>query len=523
MNLELLQSFGQNHPEEFDGALDCVSIAVTCAFNRQGTILAVGCNDGRIVLWDFLTRGIAKVINAHVHPVCSLSVNRNGHKLLSAATDNTVSIWDVQNGECDRTYRFPSPILKVQFHPRNSEIFIVSPLKHAVVKMELNAHSIVPLDDESDLNIVTSFDRRGKHIYTGNAKGRILVFATDSLELVASFRVTTGTLNTTAIKSIEFARRGDCFLVNSADRIIRVYESGEVLACGKDGEPEPIQKLQDLVNRTMWKKCCFSGDGEYIVAGSARQHSLYIWEKSVGNLVKILHGTKGELLLDVVWHPVRPIIASISSGVVSIWAQNQVENWSAFAPDFKELDENVEYEERESEFDIEDEDKEKEETKGPDEEDEEVDVTSIEPIRAFVSSDEEAEDEGALMYLPVSPEIDDPEEGWPLASDLASEEPIKEYKEKDSSDQASSPKKRKTKSVDIDLPDAPIDEIHPFLNVKKPQDKSQQKKGTRPKQRQGKPEKSRGKEKHQTKHADKSDSDQKENIGRKIRYTNDDA
>lgn len=53
------------------------------------------------------------------------------------------------------------------------------------------------------------------------------------------------------------------------------------------------------VFRTPWKRCCFSGDGEYIVAGSARQHALYIWEKSIGNLVKILHGTRGELLLDV--------------------------------------------------------------------------------------------------------------------------------------------------------------------------------------------------------------------------------
>lgn len=73
------------------------------------------------------------------------------------------------------------------------------------------------------------------------------------------------------------------------------------------------------------------------------------------------------------WHPVRPIIASISSGVVSIWAQNQVENWSAFAPDFKELDENVEYEERESEFDLSDEDKSV--TAGPETKDEDVEVS----------------------------------------------------------------------------------------------------------------------------------------------------
>ncbi|XP_059151930.1 retinoblastoma-binding protein 5 homolog isoform X4 [Physella acuta] len=535
MNLELLESFGQNFPEDFDGTLDCVSIAITCAFNRQGTLLAVGCNDGRIVVWDFLTRGIAKFLNAHVHPVCSLSWNRSGRKLLSAATDNTVAIWDVLSGENEKVFRFPSPVLKVQWHPRNSSQFLVCPLKHAAVLMTVKGeHKIVPLDEDFDLNIIASFDRRGRYIYTGNAKGRILAFNIDNLELAASFRVTTGGLNTTAIKSLEFARRGECFLVNSADRIIRVYESREVLTCGKDGEPEPMQKLQDLVNKTLWKKCCFSGDGEYIVAGSARQHSLYIWEKAVGNLVKILHGTKGELLLDVVWHPVRPIIASISSGLVSIWAQNQVENWSAFAPDFKELDENVEYDERESEFDLEDEDKEKEESKAPVEEDVEVDVWTVEPIQAFVSSDEDEEDKDALLFLPVSPDVEEPEDGWQASSESQKRStqgvlprvPTEEHvstnekkkgqgidttptgpekrtrqghdsseKRRGGSDSSAPPaKKKKTKTLDIDLPDAPRDEIHPLLNVKKPQEKAQSKKSRPQKSKSSKPENSRHKD-----------------------------
>ncbi|GFR70863.1 retinoblastoma-binding protein 5 [Elysia marginata] len=361
-------------------------------------------------------------------------------------------------------------------------------------------HKSIPLDDDSDLSIIASFDRRGRYIYTGNAKGRILAFHVDSLEQAASFRVTTGGLNTTAIKSIEFARRGECFLVNSADRIIRVYESREVLTCGKDGEPEPMQKLQDL----------------------------------------ILHGTKGELLLDVVWHPVRPIIASISSGLVSIWAQNQVENWSAFAPDFKELDENVEYDERESEFDLEDEDKEKEESKAPVEEFGEVDVDTVEPIQAFVSSDEDEEDENALLFLPVSPEVEDPEDVWPADTvrptpavtrvPLAKAVKVKfnceeqgnaqtaDKKKGDATSTAAGEKrtrqthdpadkkrghadattpagkKKKVKMVDVELPNAPPDEIHPLLNVKKPQEKTYSKRTKPQKSKGSKPEKSRHKD-----------------------------
>ena len=55
----------------------------------------------------------------------------------------------------------------------------------------------------------------------------------------------------------------------------------------------------DFQSRTQWKKCMFSGDGEFIVAGSHRQHALYIWDKATGSLAKMLTGQKGETLLDI--------------------------------------------------------------------------------------------------------------------------------------------------------------------------------------------------------------------------------
>ncbi len=50
---------------------------------------------------------------------------------------------------------------------------------------------------------------------------------------------------------------------------------------------------------------------------------------------------------------------------------------------------------------------------GAAEEDISVDITTVDPIQAFLSSDEDDEDCKALMFLPVSPEIEEPEEGWP--------------------------------------------------------------------------------------------------------------
>ncbi|XP_020713265.1 retinoblastoma-binding protein 5 homolog [Ceratitis capitata] len=471
MNLELLESFGQNYPEEFDGFFDCISLAVTCAFNKFFFLLAVGCNDGRIVVFFFLTRGIAKIISAHVFFVCSLSWTRNGHKLLSASIFFNVCIWDVLSGDCEFFYRFPSPVLKVQFDPFFDKRFLVCPMRYAAVLVKVgDTHKCLPLDSKGDLNFFASFDRRGKHIYTGIFLGKILVLNAETLDIFFCFRIIVGSSSATAVKSIEFARRGDAFLIFFSDRVIRVYDSKEIFFLGKDGEPEPIQKLQDLVNKTTWKKCFFSGDGEYICAGSARHFFLYIWEKSIGNLVKIFFGTKGELLLDVVWHFFCPIIASISSGLVSIFFQNQVENWSAFAPDFFLLDENVEYEERESEFFLTDEDKSVDlNADAFFDEEIEVDVLKVEPVFLFCSSDEEGEDENAFFFLPMAPEVEDPEDGFFMQEGVDTSLTKENVFLQEYECETVPSRKRFFYNYDISLPDAPVDgffseKTHPLIS-----------------------------------------------------------
>lgn len=101
----------------------------------------------------------------------------------------------------------------------------------------------------------------------------------------------------------------------------------------------------------------------------------------------------------------RPIIGSVSSfGNIYIWTAKHEENWSAFAPDFIELEENLEYEEKEDEFDVVP-DAEKTKRKQVDE-DISVDVTTCDSIQAFLDSDEE-EDRDEVFYLNSLPFEDD--------------------------------------------------------------------------------------------------------------------
>eukprot|EP00658_Telonema_sp_P-2_P025468 TRINITY_DN20259_c0_g1_i2.p1 TRINITY_DN20259_c0_g1~~TRINITY_DN20259_c0_g1_i2.p1 ORF type:complete len:465 (+),score=84.29 TRINITY_DN20259_c0_g1_i2:93-1487(+) len=397
MNLQLLNPHETaSCPEVMDTKPLEDGCAGTCAFNRRGTLIAVGCSDGHVMIWDFGTKGVVRRLKQHVRPVTSVCWSNHGRKLLSSSNDRTVKLWDIQSGQCELSVEFESAVMKAQMHPTNCSwcVVCVHSMPPLLVNLEtgdkraLRPHA-PPKDPPSkpkagEACAAISFDKQGNRVFWGDDNGDVSVVRFPDLEPDTTFTVTKGQ----PIKGICFSRPGKHLLV-ICNTSIKLYDAATL---------EIERTFQDQVNQTKWRCCCFSNDAYYVIGGSATMaaHSISIWDRTYGHLERILEGPK-EGILDLAWHPCMPVICSVSTlGVVYVWTKQYTENWSAFAPDFTELEENEEYIEAEHEFDIVDWG-EKDEVKERNE-DEHVDILTNEKLNIHSDSDDE------LAFLPAIPE-----------------------------------------------------------------------------------------------------------------------
>ncbi|KAJ2491795.1 chromatin binding protein [Coemansia sp. RSA 2050] len=429
MNRKLLDPFAPEYPEAIEACLDD-EYAVKCAFSHYGSQLATARSDGKCYIWDMDTLNVMRRLEHGDAALTGISWSRSGRYILTFDEAGVCILWDLKTGGQRARVEFDSAVVSARVHPRNSAQFIVCPAREApclvTVENGLRIDRIRIAAEDVDLGTKAAagtcccFGKKGRHVFVGTSKGSVFAVHVDTRAVVCSVKLSSSAVNTIARNP-----RGTDIVTNSTDRILRVCDVVLPDSAGglmTDVEPSirVVSKITDSVNRVSWLQAVFSSSGDYIVAAvdHKAEHNMYIWDKATSSLVKMLTGPN-ELLEDCAVHPLRPIYASISTfGIIYLWTRLPQQNWNAFAPGFRELEENIDYVEPEDEFDR------KVTTSaglvvdcaelrarregrasdgdGEEERDVVIDVTEDDPL--FSDSDSDSEDEG--FVLPVVVEFD---------------------------------------------------------------------------------------------------------------------
>ena len=113
------------YPEKLDISLE-YGYARVVKFNRKGTLLAVGTGEGLVVVWDFSTRSVAKILQTYSKkPVTRLSWSRNSRMLLSCGDDFRVIRLNIETTIAEKVMKFPSKLTYAQIHPTKHNLAIV--------------------------------------------------------------------------------------------------------------------------------------------------------------------------------------------------------------------------------------------------------------------------------------------------------------------------------------------------------------------------------------------------------------
>ena len=152
-------------------------------FSSDGKSLVSGSCDRTVKLWDVQTGGVIKTFHGHTHLVWSVSISADSTRIASTSGDKTICLWDIQTGECYYTIKQQDYVVHVSFSPMDPQ-HLISISGNKVRQWNTNGHQGGPTYDGSHV----AFSSDGTQFASCNVP-TVTVCNSSSGEIVAEFNV----------------------------------------------------------------------------------------------------------------------------------------------------------------------------------------------------------------------------------------------------------------------------------------------------------------------------------------------
>ena len=284
------------------------------AFDRTGTSLASGSQDGRVRKWDLRTaKEISGLFMSHQAAVKSVNFGQDDKRIVTASEDHTARVWDSHNGREVSRMAHEGAVTAAIFSPDGKEVATLDGSHSARVWNAANGQESLRAVHEATVNAV-SFSPDGRFLISASGHvelktGRVVHPAVllwdrsaggtinrfghrDSVDELAfspnSRYVATGSWDHTA--RVSDARTGEeRFRVTHRDKVgaIAFSRDSRWFASGStdgvrvlDLESGQVAALTDGTSLT--RALSFSPDGKHLAAGSV-DGIARVWEIATGN------------------------------------------------------------------------------------------------------------------------------------------------------------------------------------------------------------------------------------------------
>ncbi|KST65726.1 NB-ARC domain-containing protein [Mastigocoleus testarum] len=252
----------------------------TVAFSPQGNILARGCANRTVKLWNPSTSQCLQTLQGHTGSVKSVTFSPQGNILASGSDDKTVRLWNISDGKCLKILKHSNGVWFVAFSPKGKIIASACDdqkihlwdISTNLCSTTLQEHtgwvlSLVFLEGSSNILVSGSKDKTIKiwNIRTGKCLKTLKGHTGWVLSLACI------PISTTSSKEI-----GNILASGSTDQTVKLWD----INTG--------QCLKTLEGHTHWiRSVAFSPQGNILASGSEDQ-TVKLWDMSTGECLETI-------------------------------------------------------------------------------------------------------------------------------------------------------------------------------------------------------------------------------------------